>query len=86
MTKTTTITVRLDTQVNKDAQALFKELGLTTTQAVKLFLEQVNLNKGLPFILETLNDETIQAIESSLNGQNLKTFEDVGATLDYLGL
>ena len=86
MTKTTAITVRLDPQVKKEAQAVLKELGLTTTQAVSIFLKQVILNKGLPFALEIPNDETIQAIEDGLNGRNLKTFENAEAALDYLGL
>jgi len=86
MTKTTAITVRLDPQVKKDAQAVLKELGLTTTQAVSLFFKQISLNKGLPFAVEIPNEETIQAIEDGLNGRNLKTFENAEAALKYLGL
>jgi DNA-damage-inducible protein J len=86
MTKTAAITVRLDPQIKKDAQVVLKELGLTTTQAVSLFLRQVSLNKGLPFALEIPNEETIQAIEDGLNGRNVKTFEDANAALNYLGL
>ncbi|MDP2993908.1 MAG: type II toxin-antitoxin system RelB/DinJ family antitoxin, partial [Anaerolineales bacterium] len=66
MTKTTAITVRLDPQVKKDAQAVLKELGLTTTQAVSLFFKQISLNKGLPFAVEIPNEQTIQAIEDGL--------------------
>jgi DNA-damage-inducible protein J len=86
MTKTTAITVRLDPQVKKDAQAVLKELGLTTTQAVSLFFKQVSLNKGLPFAVEIPNEETIKAIEDGLNKWNVKTFENAEAALDYLGL
>ena len=86
MTKTTAITVRLDPQVKKDAQAVLNELGLTTTQAVSLFFKQISLNKGLPFAVEIPNEETIQAIEDGLNGRNLKTFENAEAALKYLGL
>jgi len=86
MTKTTAITVRLDPQVKKDAQAVLKELGLTTTQAVSLFFKQVSLNKGLPFAVEIPNEETIQAIEDGLNRRNVKAFKNAEAALDYLGL
>lgn len=86
MTKTTAITVRLDPQVKKDAQTIFNELGLTTTQAVSLFLKQVSLNKGLPFAVEIPNEQTIQAIEDGLNKRNIKTFENADAALNYLGL
>jgi DNA-damage-inducible protein J len=86
MTKTTAITVRLDPQVKEDAQAILKELGLTTTQAVSLFFKQVTLNRGLPFAVEIPNEETIQAIEDGLNKRNVKTFENAEAALDFLGL
>ena len=86
MTKTTAITVRLDPQVKKDAQAVLTELGLTTTQAVSLFFKQVTLNKGLPFAVEIPNEQTIQAIEDGLNKRNTRTFENAEAALDYLGL
>jgi addiction module RelB/DinJ family antitoxin len=41
MTKTIAITVRLDPQVKEDAQAILKELRLTTTQAVSLFFKRI---------------------------------------------
>ena len=71
MTKTATITVRLDPKVKTDAQAVFDKLGLTTTQAVSLFLNQVSLNKGLPFDLHIPNTETAKAIEDALAGRDL---------------
>jgi len=86
MTKTTAITVRLDPQLKKDAQAVLNELGLTTTQAVSLFFKQVSLHRGLPFAVEIPNEQTIQAMEDGLNKRNLKTFENPEAALDYLGL
>ncbi len=86
MTKTTAITVRLDPQVKKDAQAILTDLGLTTTQAVSLFFKQISLNKGLPFAVEIPNEQTIQAIEDGLNKRNVKTFENAEAALNYLGL
>jgi DNA-damage-inducible protein J len=86
MSKTTAITVRLDPQVKEDAQAVLKELGLTTSQAISLFFKQVTLNKGLPFAVEIPNEETIQAIENGVNKCNVKTFENAEATLEYLGL
>jgi len=86
MTKTAAITVRLDPQVKKDAQAILSELGLTTTQAVSLFFKQVTMTRGLPFAVEIPNEVTIQAIEDGLNKRNVKTFENPEAALDYLGL
>jgi DNA-damage-inducible protein J len=71
MAKTSTITIRLDPKVKTDAQVVFDKLGLTTTQAISLFLNQVSLNKGLPFDLHIPNAETAKAIEDALAGRNL---------------
>jgi DNA-damage-inducible protein J len=35
--------------LKKDAEAVFAELGLNTAEAIRLFLSQVRLRKGLPF-------------------------------------
>jgi DNA-damage-inducible protein J len=86
LTKTTAITVRLDPQVKEDVLAILKELGLTTTRAVFLFFKQVCLYKGLLFAVEIPNEETIQAIEDSINRRNLETFENADSVLDYLGI
>ena len=77
MAKTTTITVRLDPKVKTDAQAVFEKLGLTTTQAISLFLNQVSLKKGLPFDLYIPDAETTKAIEEALSGRNLHKAKNV---------
>ena len=74
MAKTATITVRLDPQVKKNAEAVLKTLGLTTTQAVNLFFTQISLNKGLPFAVEVPNAETLKAMEDVALHRNVETF------------
>ena len=71
MIKSATITVRLDPQVKKSAEAVLKALGLTTSQAVNLFFNQVSLQKGIPFDLHLPNEATAKAIEDGLAGRNL---------------
>jgi len=73
MNKTATITVRLDPRVKKNAEAVLKSLGLTTTQAVNLFFTQISLNKGIPFDVHIPNEATAKAIESGLAGHGLHT-------------
>jgi DNA-damage-inducible protein J len=71
--KTTTITIRMDPQVKKNAVAVLKSLGLTTTQAVTLFFTQVSLNKGIPFDVHIPNETTAKAIKNGLDGRGLYT-------------
>jgi DNA-damage-inducible protein J len=69
--KSATITVRLDPKVKKNAEAVLKALGLTTSQAVNLFFTQVSLNKGIPFDVHLPNEATTKAIKDGLAGRNL---------------
>ena len=73
MRKTATIAVRLDPQVKKNAEAVLKALGLTTSQAVNLFFTQISLNKGIPFDLHIPNEATAKVIEEGLAGRGLHT-------------
>ena len=86
MNKSSTITIRVAPQLKKESEEIFEALGLTTTQAISLFLKQTALNKGLPFPVEIPNEETLKAIEEGLIKHNTKTFENAEAALQFLGL
>ena len=55
MGKTETITARLTPQVRKEVEQIFSELGLSTSQAINLFFNQVRIRKGLPFDVSVQN-------------------------------
>ncbi len=46
---TSTLQVRLDHQLKKDADQFFSSAGLDTTTAVRMFLRQVLIRKAIPF-------------------------------------
>ena len=52
MRKTEVYQVRHDSQEKKQAFAVFKQLGITPAQAVRLFFKQVVLTKSIPFAIE----------------------------------
>ena len=59
----TTINVRVDENVKKQANALFEELGLDMSTALNLFLRQAISYGGIPFEIRKPNAETLAAIE-----------------------
>jgi DNA-damage-inducible protein J len=77
MNKTATITIRMDPQVKKNAEAVLKTLGLTTSQAVSLFFNQVSLHQGIPFDVHIPNEATARAIEAGLAGRGLHSAKDM---------
>ena len=84
MTKTTMVTARVDPKLKHETEKVFKELGLTTTQAITLFYKQVNLRRGLPFAVELPNAKTQAAIGDALGGYNLREAESVDSLFDDL--
>jgi RHH-type transcriptional regulator, rel operon repressor / antitoxin RelB len=63
MRKTEVYQVRLDSQEKKQAFAVFKQLGITPAQAVRLFFKQVVLTKSIPFSIENQNIDLDQLIK-----------------------
>jgi DNA-damage-inducible protein J len=57
MSKTAVISARIDPKLKHEAEEVFRELGLTATQAITLFYKQVELERGLPFAVRVPNAE-----------------------------
>jgi DNA-damage-inducible protein J len=86
MSKTAVISARIDPELKRDAEEVFRELGLTTTQAITLFYKQVELERGLPFAVRVPNDETMEALEQSRTRQELETFNTLDDLFEDLGI
>jgi DNA-damage-inducible protein J len=81
-----TIQVRVDEQLKADVEALFSELGLDVSTAVRMFFMAALREQGLPFEACLLNDETVQAMIDAREGRNLvgpfDTVEEMMASLE----
>ncbi len=87
MAKTDTLHIRIEPSVKQRAEETLNDLGLSITEAINVFLNQVILNDGIPFEVRKpkFNKETIQAIEDTKNGKNLsKTFDSVNEMFEEL--
>jgi len=52
------VRARVDNRLKRDSEQILHELGLTTTDAIRIFLHQVRLHKGLPFDLRLKEDNS----------------------------
>jgi len=82
----TAMTVRIDPDIKNKAAEYLKQMGLTTSEATRLFLHSVVLHKGLPFDLRLPNEETITAIKEAKEGQNVIKHTSSNELFDDLGL
>lgn len=52
------VRARVDNRLKRDSELILHELGLTTTDAIRIFLHQIRRHKGLPFDLRLKEDNS----------------------------
>ena len=83
--KNATIRARTEEWLKEEVEGVLKELGMTPTEAINLFYNQIRLQRGLPFNVLIPNEETAQVLRDTDEGKNLvkyKTMEDMFKDLD----
>ena len=60
-----TVRARVDSDLKQEAEAIFKKLGLSTSQAIVMFLNMVKLQNGIPFDMKIPNKETLKAMQEA---------------------
>ena len=67
MAKSDTLHIRVESDIKVNVENTLNQLGLSTTEAINIFLRQVILNGGLPFEvkLPKPNAETLAAMEEA---------------------
>lgn len=56
MAKNASISIRIDDQLKSDVETIFDQIGLTTSEAIKIFFAAVRNRRGLPFQLQAASD------------------------------
>jgi len=69
--KTSIINARVTPELKGDVEQILSKLGISTTQAITMFFEQIRLNRGIPFSLQLPSDETQQAMLDARENRDL---------------
>ena len=72
----TTVRARVDSKLKEETEKIFSEIGLTTSQAIIIFLKRVKQERGIPFELKIPNEETLKARQEAKDG--------VGETINFV--
>ena len=75
MSKTAIIHARVEPRTKKMAESVLKKLGMSPTEAIRLFYTQICLRQGLPFPVLVPNELTEQTLEKSRNNECVTTFD-----------
>ncbi|WP_269541921.1 type II toxin-antitoxin system RelB/DinJ family antitoxin [Cerasicoccus sp. TK19100] len=77
--KTAAVHSRIEPEIKEKAESILSQLGVTPTEAIRMFYTQIALQKGLPFSVKIPNKETEAALRDSREGKNLERFNSVDA-------
>ena len=76
------INIRVNDEVKKEAEIIFKSLGLNMSVAMNLFLKKCINENGIPFDLKLPNKETNKILNGDIERKSYKNvdelFEDLG--------
>ena len=62
------VRARIDLATKEEATRLFRQMGITVSDAIRMMLVQAVAEKALPFEVRVPNAETIAALQDSRNG------------------
>ena len=68
------IRARVEPELKEEVEKIFKELGLTTTEAITLFYYQVKARKGIPFEIAIPNETTLETAKKTDVGEELNEY------------
>ncbi len=75
--KTAAVHSRIQPEIKKQAEGILHRLGLSPTEAIRMFYTQITLRNGLPFDVAIPNAETVKALEDSRAGRSLERSDSV---------
>jgi len=71
MNKTTTVRARIEPALKRAGDAVLLKIGLSPSDAITLFYQQISLRRGLPFSVNVPNAETAKVIRDANRGIDL---------------
>ena len=85
------IQLRIDDKTKNSAKKVLDKLGVDMSSAIKVYLRQIVINKGIPFKLVTENGftpdeerEILKASEEAKKGKNVTKAMSPKEAVDYL--
>ena len=74
--KNETLHIRVSSEVKEEVEILLNQMGMSTAEAINIFLSQVIINGGIPFAIRAKipNETTKQAMYEAENDINVKKY------------
>ncbi len=82
MNKSAVVHARIEPQIKNQAESVLQKLGLSPTEAIRLFYRQICLRGGLPFPVLIPNKLTAKTLKKSQRGEDVDTFDSLEEMLE----
>ena len=86
MAKTAQIRARVEPELKKRAEGILSTLGVSPTEAIRLFYRQVVLMDGIPFSVRIPNETTLETMERTDRGEDVQLFSSSDEMFEKLGI
>jgi len=86
MTNSAIIRARINPKLKAEAEVIFDKLGLSITEAIILFFQQVKLTKSLPFEIRIPNKTTLRTFQETDKGKGIVWCENEAELFKALGI
>ena len=84
--KTGMIRARISPELKAQAEAILAEIGLSSSDAIRMFYKQVTLRKGLPFEARIPDATTRKALRDAEAGRDMTDYASVDEMFEDLGI
>lgn len=84
--KTVVVQARMNPDLRDDVDQIFERIGISRTEAIKVFFQQVRVHRGFPFELRIPNEEMQQTFRDTDAGKNLHSYDSEEELFKDLGL
>ncbi len=86
MSKTTVIHTRINAELKAGAEHILDSIGISASEAIRLFYRQIELHHGIPFEVKMPNKLTAQTLRKSERGEDVHRAKDADDLFDQLGI
>ena len=86
MAKTAQIRARVEPELKEKAEGILSTLGVSPTEAIRLFYRQVILMGGIPFSVRIPNETTLATMDRTDRGEDVQSYSSSGEMFDELGI
>ena len=86
MSKNAVIHTRINADLKAGAEHILESIGISASEAIRLFYRQIELHHGIPFDVKIPNKQTAETLRKSERGEEVYHATNADDLFDQLGL